>query len=76
MKFFKLKFRRVDIFFIPLMCVIIFAWEYYSITKTTAEQNKKVEEQLEKLLQECRNGKQESCNQYSTLLQKATASTQ
>lgn len=71
MRFFKLKFRRGDIFIIPL-CALLFGIQYYFMTKDYAkEQDKKLSERLNQLAKECRAGNQKSCDEYSQIISKS-----
>lgn len=68
---FKLKFRRADIFIIPI-CMILFGMQYYFMTKNYAEeQDKKLGKRLDKLAKECREGNQKSCQTYNEILNKS-----
>lgn len=71
MKYFKLKFRRGDIFIIPL-CMLLFGIQYYFMTKDYAkEQDKKLASRLETLAKECRAGNQKACDEYTEIISKS-----
>ena len=72
MRFIKLKFRKADIFLIPLMCLVMFLVQYYALKSQAQKQDKKLSERLEKLAKECRNGNDKSCEEYRLLYQKIT----
>ncbi|MWV62925.1 hypothetical protein DCO58_01590 [Helicobacter saguini] len=71
MRFFKLKFRKGDIFVIPL-CIVMFGGWYYFLTKDYAkEQDKQLANRLDKLAKDCRGGDQKSCDIYIEILNKS-----
>lgn len=71
MKFFKLRFRKGDIFIIPL-CMVLFGIQYYFLTKDyNKELDKKLGARLDKLAIECRAGKNEACKEYTEIISKS-----
>ncbi|RDU64933.1 hypothetical protein CQA53_07190 [Helicobacter didelphidarum] len=70
MRFIKFNFRRVDIFLIPFVGIVIYGQYYFISQNYNESQEKKLEKRLEKLAQECRDGKQGACNEYTLILEK------
>lgn len=74
MKFMKFKFRRADIILVPLMCIIMFGWQYYSIKQDVKKQDKELAKKLDMLAEKCRNGNKQSCDEYTLILTKTVSS--
>ncbi|RDU71565.1 hypothetical protein CQA66_06290 [Helicobacter aurati] len=71
MRFLKFKFRRADIFLIPIAAISIFTLQYYTIQQSANKHQEKLEKKLDTLSKECRAGEQTACNQYTQLLEQA-----
>lgn len=71
MRFLKFTFRRADILLIPIAAISIFGIQYYTIQKSTKDQQQKLEKRLNELTKKCQAGDQKACNEYSFEIYKA-----
>ena len=65
-RMFRLNLNRSSIWFLPLVVVIMFAWQFWMIKQSVDEEAVR----LEKLAKQCRDGSQKACEEYSILLDK------
>lgn len=70
MRFLRIKFRKTDIFMIPIVAVLMFVAQYYAITDVIKNQETKLKEKLDNMAKQCRNGDKKSCDDYIMLVER------